>query len=167
MKEIGEKLKEARESMGITIEEAATDLKLRPSQLENIEEGNREAFKDVFYLKMFIKNYSKYLGLDYDEMVEEFNEYLFDFTSKISIEDIKKAEKEQRKKEKKLKTIKIASPYTVEKQQQKQVPRFLIIGGIVLVLVIIAYVVVLLVTKEDEEKGGTIVMEGVDYHEFA
>ena len=167
MKEIGEKLKEARESMGITIEEAATDLKLRPSQLENIEEGNREAFKDVFYLKMFIKNYSKYLGLDYDEMVEEFNEYLFDFTSKISIEDIKKAEKEQRKKEKKLKTVKIASPYTVEKQQQKQVPKFLIIGGIVLILVIIIYVVVLLVTKEDEEKGGTIVMEGVDYHEFA
>ena len=167
MKEIGEKLKEARESMGITIEEAATDLKLRPSQLENIEEGNREAFKDVFYLKMFIKNYSKYLGLDYDEMVEEFNEYLFDFTSKISIEDIKKAEKEQRKKEKKLKTVKIASPYTVEKQQQKRVPKFLIIGGAVLVLIIIAYVVVLLVTKEDREKGGTIVMEGVDYHEFA
>jgi len=167
MKEIGEKLREARESMGITIEEAATDLKLRPSQLENIEEGNRESFKDVFYLKMFIKNYSKYLGLDYDEMVEEFNEYLFDFTSKISIEDIKKAEKEQRKKEKKLKTVKIASPYTVEKQQQKIIPRFLIIGGIVLVAVIIIYVVVLLVTKEDEEKGGTIVMEGVDYHEFA
>lgn len=167
MKEIGEKLREARESMGITIEEAATDLKLRSSQLENIEEGNRESFKDVFYLKMFIKNYSKYLGLDYDEMVEEFNEYLFDFTSKISIEDIKKAEKEQRKKEKKLKTVKIASPYTVEKQQQKIIPRFLIIGGIVLVAVIIIYVVVLLVTKEDEEKGGTIVMEGVDYHEFA
>ncbi len=167
MKEIGEKLREARESMGITIEEAATDLKLRPSQLENIEEGNRESFKDVFYLKMFIKNYSKYLGLDYDEMVEEFNEYLFDFTSKISIEDIKKAEKEQRKKEKKLKTVKIASPYTVEKQQQKIIPRFLIIGGILLVAVIIIYVVVLLVTKEDEEKGGTIVMEGVDYHEFA
>ena len=167
MKEIGEKLREARESMGITIEEAATDLKLRPSQLENIEEGNREAFKDVFYLKMFIKNYSKYLGLDYDEMVEEFNEYLFDFTSKISIEDIKKAEKEQRKKEKKLKTVKIASPYTVEKQQQKSVPKFLIIGGVVLVAVIIIYVVVLLVTKEDEEKGGTIVMEGVDYHELA
>lgn len=167
MKEIGEKLREARESMGITIEEAATDLKLRPSQLENIEEGNRESFKDVFYLKMFIKNYSKYLGLDYDEMVEEFNEYLFDFTSKISIEDIKKTEKEQRKKEKKLKTVKIASPYTVEKQQQKIIPRFLIIGGIVLVAIIIIYVVVLLVTKEDEEKGGTIVMEGVDYHEFA
>ena len=51
MKEIGEKLKETRENMGISIEEAAEDLKLRPSQLENIEEGNREAFKDVFYMK--------------------------------------------------------------------------------------------------------------------
>ena len=70
-------------------------------------------------------------------------------------------------KEKKLKTVKIASPYTVEKQQQKSIPRFLIIGGIILVVVIIIYVVVLLLTKEDEEKGGTIIMEGVDYHEFA
>lgn len=53
MKEIGEKLKETRESMGISIEEAAEDLKLRPSQLTNIEEGNRDAFKDIFYLKIF------------------------------------------------------------------------------------------------------------------
>ena len=130
MKEIGEKLKEARESMGITIEEAASDLKLRASQIENIEQGNKDAFKDIFYLKMFIKNYSKYLGLDYDEMVEEFNEYLFDFTSKISIDDIKKAEMDQKKKEKKLKTVKISSPYTSEKVQQKTIPSFLIVGGI-------------------------------------
>ena len=167
MKEIGEKLKEARESMGITIEEAATDLKLRPSQLENIEQGNKEAFKDIFYLKMFIKNYSKYLGLDYDEMVEEFNEYLFDFTSKISIEDIKRAEKEQKKKEKKLKTVKISSPYTIEKKQQKNIPSFLIVGGVVLIFVIIIYIIVLLFTKDDEQVSNTIVMEGVEIHELA
>ena len=167
MKEIGEKLKEARESMGITIEEAAEDLKLRPSQIENIEEGNKEAFKDVFYLKMFIKNYSKYLGLDYDKMVEEFNEYLFDFTSKISIEDIKRAEKEQRKKEKKLKTVKISSPYTVEKQQQKSIPKFLIIGGIVLLLLIVIYIIVLLLTNDDEEVSNTIAVGGIELHELA
>ena len=168
MKEIGEKLKETRESMGITIEEAAQDLKLRPSQLENIEEGNKEAFKDIFYLKLFIKNYSKYVGLDYDEMVEEFNEYLFDFTSKISIDDIKKAEKEQRKKEKKLKTVKIASPYTVEKKQQQPIPRFLIVGGIVLLILIIIYVVVLLLTKEEDKISNTIVSnEGVVTYELA
>jgi len=167
MKEIGERLKEARESMGITIEEAASDLKLRPSQIENIEEGNKEAFKDVFYLKMFIKNYSKYLGLDYDEMVEEFNEYLFDFTSKISIEDIKKAEREQRKKEKKLKTVKIASPYTIEKKQQKTIPGFLIVGGIVLMIVIITYIAVLFLTKDEKEVSNTIVMGGVEINELA
>ena len=137
MKEIGEKLKEARESMGITIEEAAEDLKIRPTLLEEIEEGNKESFKDIFYLKMFIKNYSKYLGLDYDEMIEEFNEYLFDFTSKISIEDIKKAEREQRKREKKIKTVKIASPYTQEKSQEQEIPRFLIIGGVVVLIILV------------------------------
>ncbi len=165
MKEIGEKLRKARESMGISIEEAAQDLKLRPSQLENIEEGNKDAFKDIFYLKMFIKNYSKYLGLDYDEMVEEFNEYLFDFTSKISIEDIKKAELEQRKKEKKLKTVKISSPYTIEKRQQRPVPRFLIVLGIILFIVIVIYTVVVIFIKDDEKVSNTIVSsEGcVDY----
>ncbi len=166
MKEIGEKLKEARESMGITIEEAASDLKLRQSQIENIEEGNKEAFKDVFYLKMFIKNYSKYLGLDYDKMVEEFNEYLFDFTSKISIDDIKKAEKEQRKKEKKLKTVKISSPYTVEKKQQKTIPKFLVIGGAILLLVIVIYLIVIVLIKDDEEISNTIV-KGVGISELA
>ena len=166
MKEIGEKLKETRESMGISIEEAAADLKIRPSQIESIEDGDKESFKDIFYLKMFIKNYSKYLGLDYDKMIEEFNEYLFDFTSKISIDDIRKAEKEQKKKNKKLKNVKIASPYTVEKQEH-QVPRFLIIMGLVLLIVIVVYVVILLLTKQNSEITNTIVSEGSVINEFA
>lgn len=62
MKEIGEKLKEARESIGVSIEEVAEDLKLRPTQIENIEAGNSEAFKDIFSLKYFIRDYAKYFG---------------------------------------------------------------------------------------------------------
>ena len=93
MKEIGEKLKETRESIGVSIEEAAEDLKMRPKQIENLEAGNIDDFKDVFYLKYFIRDYAKYLGLDYEEMVDEYNEYLFDYTSKISLNDIKKAKK--------------------------------------------------------------------------
>ncbi len=49
MKEIGEKLKLARDSIGITVEEVAEDLKMRPSQIESIEEGNIESFKDIIY----------------------------------------------------------------------------------------------------------------------
>ena len=51
MKEIGERLKEARESMGITTAEAAEDLKLAVSQIDNLEDGNMEVFKDIYSLK--------------------------------------------------------------------------------------------------------------------
>ena len=51
MKEIGETLKEARESIGVSVEEVAGDLKVRPSQIQNIEDGNMKAFKDILYVK--------------------------------------------------------------------------------------------------------------------
>lgn len=138
LKEIGERLKETRESIGISMEEAAEDLKMRISQIEEIEAGNMESFKDIFYLKYFIRDYAKYLGLDYEDMVDEFNEYLFDYTSKISIEDIKKAKKnasvEEKKEEKK-----ISSPYTVEHNNKIYLPRYLIFIVIILILGVLAY----------------------------
>ena len=133
MKEIGERLKETRESIGISIEEAAEDLKMRPSQIENIESGNMEAFKDVFYLKYFIRDYAKYLGLDYEDMVDEFNEYLFDYTSKISIDDIKKAKKNASLKEEK-EEKRIHSPYTVERKEKSLFTKIMITLLILLII---------------------------------
>ena len=137
MKEIGEALKEQRESIGITIEEAALDLKLKPKQIEDIEAGNKDAFPDVFYLKYFIRDYSKYLGLNYEDMIDDFNEFLFDYTSKISMEEIKKAKKQveiNKSKEEK----RIASPYTVERKRKLNIKMifvylfiFVLIGGII------------------------------------
>lgn len=147
MKEIGAKLKEAREEIGIAIEEAAEDLKLRPTQIENIESGNMEAFQDIFYLKYFIRDYSKYLGLDKDEMVDEFNEYLFDYTSKISLDDIKKAQNKMSKKDKKNK--KIASPYTLE-YKKTRIPSFLIYIIIVILILVSVYFLVSINKNKDE-----------------
>lgn len=143
MKEIGIKLREARESMGISMEEAAEDLKVKKIQVENIEDGNMDAFKDIFYLKYFIRDYSKYLGLDYEDMVDEFNEYLFDYTSKISIEDIKQAQNKEKpiKKEEK----RIMSPYTLESKRKVLVPHFLIFLGIVILLVIISLIIIFVI----------------------
>lgn len=152
MKEIGERLKEARLSMGISIEEASEDLKLRPSQLENIEAGNQDAFKDIFYLKYFIRDYAKYLGLDPDEVLEDFNEYLFDYTSKISLDDIKKASKELEKKEKEEKKDKIISPYTIERKPKRHIPSGVIYGLIIVLVCIIIYCVVLLCTSSDKDE---------------
>ncbi len=115
MKEIGTKLEEARLSMDISLEEAASDLKLRPSQLENIEQGNRSAFKDVFELKQIIRDYAKYLSLEYEKLEDEFNEFVFEYTSKIPLEE-RKVEKRE-----------IISPYTIEHKRQFPIIRFLII----------------------------------------
>lgn len=134
MKEIGDKLKETRESMGISLEEAAEDLKLRPSQIENIEAGNIEAFKDVFYLKYFIRDYSKYLGLKYEDMVNEFNEFLFDYTSKISIKDIKEAQKQKSTKKEELKRI--SSPYTTSTEKNYNFVPLMYILVIIVVFVV-------------------------------
>ena len=141
MKEIGEKLKEARDSIGVSIDEVAEDLKFQPSQIENIESGNIEAFSDVFSLKYFIRDYAKYLGLDKEELVDEFNEYLFDYTSKLSLEDIKK-ESRNRKED----SNKIKSPYTVELKSEK---RFQYITYIVIaiLLFVICYILLQLVQK--------------------
>ena len=123
MKEIGEKLQVARENMGISIEEVAGDLKVTSEQIENLESGNMEYFKDVFYLKYFIRDYSKYLGLNKEDLIDEFNEYLFDYTSKLSLDEIKKARKQEKKDvlEKKIK-----SPYTIERKHGFYIPPILI-----------------------------------------
>lgn len=161
VKEIGEKLKEARETMGISIDEAAEDLKLRPTQIENIEAGNMEMFKDIFYLKYFIRDYAKYLGLNHEEMVDEFNEYLFDYTSKISIDDIKKAKKNIGKK-KEEKTKRIVSPYTLERKKLFSIPPFIIYLGIAILLIVIVYFVVSLTKTDDFTKDPVLVNSGLE-----
>ena len=138
MKEIGIKLKEKREENGVSVEEAAEDLKLRPSQIISIEEGKKEDFDDVFYLKYFIRDYAKYLGLDGEQLVDEFNEYLFDYTSKIPLDAIEKAKSEKKEKKKEF-----VSPYTIKKKNNFFIPKYILIIIVVIVLLLTGYFVFL------------------------
>ena len=135
MKNIGLKLKYKREETGLSIEEVAEDLKMRPSQISSIEEGKTEDFKDVFYLKYFIRDYAKYLGLDSERILDEFNEYLFDMTSKIPIELIKEAKKDKNENND---TI---SPYTKESSKIK-VPKIIIGLAAIVILIVVGYFIV-------------------------
>lgn len=139
MKEIGEKFKEARENMGISINEVSEDLNVSVKQIEDIESGNMEAFKDVFYLKYFIRDYAKYLGLNKEDLVDEFNEYLFDYTSKLSLEEIKKAQKEE-KKDKIEKKIK--SPYTIERKRGLYIPPVIIYCLIGILIALLLFLII-------------------------
>ena len=107
MKEIGEYLKETRINHGVSIDEAAEDLKMTPKEIENMEEGNTRAFKDLYHLKELVREYAKYLGLDLEKVSDEFNDFLFEKTSRISLDDIKEARKRKQEEEKK-----VSSPYT-------------------------------------------------------
>ena len=115
MNEIGETIKEARESSGVSLEEASKDLDIKTEILENIEDGRTGAFKDIFELKEYIKSYAKYLGLDENKLIDEFNEYMFEYTSKIPIKEIEKTIELKIKEEKK--DEKVVSPYTKEKKK--------------------------------------------------
>lgn len=137
MKNIGLKLKEKREENGLSIEEVAEDLKMRPAQISSIEEGKAEDFKDVFYLKYFIRDYAKYLGLDSEKILDEFNEYLFDVTSKIPVDLINQAKKEKKEDE-----VKKPSPYTTKGKTKTKVPKIVIASVALVILVIIGYIIV-------------------------
>ena len=154
MKEIGAKLKEARESIGVSIEEVAEDLKLRPSQIENIEAGNTAAFKDMFYLKYFIRDYAKYLGLDKEDLIDEFNEYLFDYTSRLSLDDIKAAKK--KKKESK----RIKSPYTIERKNRTSIIMFTVYLIIAILIAMIIYFIISLDHENNDDfVEGSVITE--------
>ncbi len=154
MKELGEYLKQTRVGNGVSITEACEDLELSTSQLENIESGNVKAFKDIYELRDYIKLYAKYLGLNSDKVLDEFNNFLFQHTSKISLDDIIAA---QKKKESEQETKKVKSPYTKEyKEKFNFMPIVWFITG-VLMIILIVFIILNIVQKEpertDELKG--------------
>lgn len=133
MKDLGEYLEETRKENGISAEEAADDLKVTLDEIENIEAGNTRAFKDIYELRSLIKKYAKYLGLKPDKVNKEFNDFLFEHTSKIALDDIMEAMKRREQKEQE---NKIMSPYTKEIKQKVDLAP-IILGVMILILVII------------------------------
>ncbi len=136
MNGIGELFRVTREEAGVSITEASKDLDIKEVILENIEDGNIGCFKDIFVLKDYIYNYSKYLGIDSDKIIDEFNEYMFEYTSKIPLKDIERQMEEQNKNEKK----EIASPYTkTSKKYNKSLYVFLYTAVVLLVMIVVIW----------------------------
>ena len=95
-------------------------------------------------------------------MIDEFNEYLFECTSKISLDEIKKAKKKLEKKQKKQTNV-IKSPYTLEKNDRFYIPPFIIYIIIGVVVLGIGYYVFSLFNSDDfeKEKDNVITSENI------
>jgi len=135
--EVGENLKAAREISGVTIEEVSSDIGIPVILLEQIEEGNMGSFKDIFELKKYIRDYAKYLGLNQDDVIDEFNTYLFETTSKIPMDEIEKAVREKEIEEKK--EERVASPYTRAIPKEKTWP-YIISYIAIFILIVLAII---------------------------
>ena len=163
MKELGDYLKRTRISNGVSIAEAAEDLDLSIVQLENIESGNVKAFKDVYALKEDVRQYAKYLGLNPEKVIDEFNGFLFEHTSKISLEDIKMAQKKMEEEVKKA-----TSPYTKEYKKKVGPWPFIIAIVLIVFIFIILYLIISTINKAPERTTELMSKErGNVIYEFA
>ena len=151
MKEIGDSFKLARETIGISKEEVIKDLNITESQLDNLEDGNVNAFKDVFFLKETIKKYAIYLNLDEDEIINKFNDFMFGYTSRIPIEDILEQTKEINLKELKNEENKIVSPYTIKRKDNSTKYTILYIAAIVVLIMLVIIIIKYITDKEDNK----------------
>ena len=158
MKELGAYLKEVRKSHGVSLEEASEDLKFSILELENMESGNTKAFKDIYDLRHMLQEYAKYLGLNKEEVTEEFNDFLFEHTSKISLEDILEARKLKEEEAKK-----ISSPYTIIHKKKINIAPYVLGTLITFLVLLLAIIIVKEVNKKpvrtSELKGSVVSFE--------
>lgn len=144
MEVIGEKLKTSREEKGLSLEEVSEDLKIGVKDLENIEVGNRKSFNDVYLLKNYIYEYAKYLGLDCDQLIEEFNEFMFEYTSKIPVEVIERISKQKEKEEMSKNAL---SPYTITTRKSN---KKIVVIVLIVALALVSVFAIFYTTRQNE-----------------
>jgi len=168
MKDIGETFREKREEIGISKDEASADLCISIAQLDNLEDGNANAFKDVFFLKELIRKYAKYLNLDEDELISEYNEFMFNYTSRIPVAEIEKKVSEIKREEEKEASKKISSPYTKITSPEKKKTKTIIyiILGIVVIAVLITIILLVKQKVDNNNFVGFNLLRGVNFYEF-
>lgn len=73
MSELGETLKNAREDKGISLSELQDATKIQKRYLLAIERGEYGQLPGRFYARAFIKSYAEAVGIDPDQLFEQYN----------------------------------------------------------------------------------------------
>lgn len=69
MTELGQRLKEARELRGMTLDEIQEITKIQKRYLQAIEDGKYEVLPGEFYKRAFVKQYAEAVGIQPDELL--------------------------------------------------------------------------------------------------
>lgn len=70
MSELGARLRQARESQGLSLAQASVDTRILQQSLAALEEGAYQRLPSDVVIRGFIRNYAQYLGLPADELIE-------------------------------------------------------------------------------------------------
>lgn len=138
--ELGSRLKEARLQKGMSLDELQTVTKIQKRYLIGIEEGNYRIMPGKFYVRAFIKQYAEAVGLNHEELLDEYKSEI----PATSNEDI--PEKLSR-----VQTSKNISPST--SKFLDLLPKVLIIVFIIGVLAVIYYFVENNVSSSDKQSN--------------
>jgi cytoskeletal protein RodZ len=71
---LGETLRAQREKKGITLEQAASDTRIREKFLKALEDSDYQTLPGTVYTKGFLRNYAEYLELPTEELVVQFHQ---------------------------------------------------------------------------------------------
>lgn len=71
---VGEELREARNALGVSLEDAATQLRINKRYLQALEEGRVKDLPGAAYAVGFVRSYATALGLDADDAVRRFRD---------------------------------------------------------------------------------------------
>ena len=98
--EVGEKLQEARKAKGYTLDDLQQITKIQKRYLIAIEEGNYNVMPGKFYARAFIKQYADTVGLNGDQLLEEYDDTVphthdEEFVEKVSSSQTRSGSKKQ------------------------------------------------------------------------
>ena len=69
---IGSKLKKARKSRGLSLDDIKNKSKIKKSYLEALENDNFEKLPGEVYTKVYIRGYAKIVGIDPQKILREY-----------------------------------------------------------------------------------------------
>ncbi|WP_169056545.1 helix-turn-helix domain-containing protein [Bacillus pumilus] len=139
MTELGKRLIEAREEKGMSLEDLQTVTKIQKRYLLAIEQGNYDIIPGKFYVRAFIKQYAEAVGLNPEQLFEEFRKDV-PSTYNDEVSDKLSNIKPQRE---------LPKPAS---KVLELLPTILIIGGVLVVIAII-YVIVQAVNHDSGQKN--------------
>ncbi len=76
MESLGKYLKKERENRKISLKEVAKNIKVREQFLRSVEEDRHDLLPSPTYVKGFLSAYAKYLGLDPNEVILRYENFL-------------------------------------------------------------------------------------------